>query len=365
MKKSIFVALGICATLVFCSCNSFEPTRNLEEALASIESGIVYHDRAYMEERDVVVPRIVNLEQLKAGKLNYLFAFDQGEVEANDVNSLTDREWSAFKAEFENAIAGSRRFPIVQNQHGLADKQLRIQARNGANAAAELDSSLMKEPDGILHLRPILSLSESLIGKEKTTTNTYKLICNPLNPKNNAPLEDIAEFSVTVYGTIKQLTDRFGRPVSGFRFNTTKQLEDYHLRQGRAAIVKFFVKMYEMFPVGGIVTNFDEDGNVLIKASRAEGLQPNMEMVVFALKKSDGENAIPVPLYNATAITVGTTKSSTLKIWRKSKKTRAKEIIKLLEADIDAAREEYDFIAAADGFAQWPDFVDQQNTVKK
>ena len=35
------------------------------------------------------------------------------------------------------------------------------------------------------------------------------------------------------------------------------------------------------------------------------------------------------------------------------------------EKDIDEAKEEYDFIAAADGFAQWPDFIDQQNTEKK
>ena len=128
-----------------------------------------------------------------------------------------------------------------------------------------------------------------------------------------------------------------------------------------------------LFGIGGVfygglkihMPDFDEDGNILIKASRAEGLQPNMEMVVFALKKSDGEDAIPVPLYNATAITVGSTKSSTLKIWRKSDKKGAKKIIKKLEKDLDEAKEEYDFIAAADGFAQWPDFIDQQNTVKK
>ena len=98
---------------------------------------------------------------------------------------------------------------------------------------------------------------------------------------------------------------------------------------------------------------------------RAETNAANMEMVVFALKKADGEDAIPVPLYNATAVTVGDQKSSTLKIWRKSKKSGAQKIIAKIEKDLDEAKEEYDFIAASDGFAQWPDFVGQQNTVKK
>lgn len=365
MKKSLFSIFGTLFALALCSCASFEPTRNLEEALAHIESDLEYHDRAYMEKRPIAVPRIHNLEDLKKGKLYYNFAFDQAKVKKNDVNSLTDREWDSFKAEFENAVGGCRRFPIAQILHSNADKKLLEQARSGGNATPEFDLSRVKKPDGIFMIRPVLSISESLVGKEKTITNTYKLVCTPKNAETQGQLESVPEFSVTVYGKIYQLADRFGRAVAGFRFNTSKQLEDYHLRQGRAAIVKFFAKVYQMFPVGGIVTNFDEDGNILIKASRAEGLQPNMEMVVFALKKSDGEDAIPVPLYNATAITVGTTKSSTLKVWRKSDKKGAQKIIKMLEKDIDEAKEEYDFIAAADGFAQWPDFIDQQNTVKK
>ena len=366
MKKTISFVFAVCAALFLCSCASFQPTRNLEEALANVESDIVYHNRAYMEKKpDVVVPKIGNIEQLKKGKLNYAFAFDQGKVKESSVNCLTDREWETFKVEFENAIAGSRRFPVAKLDHGMADKKLRERTRAGVNVVPEMDKSKMIVPDGILHLRPVLSVSESLVGREKTITNTFKLNCFPAHPESHAPLKGVPSFSVPVSGKIRVLVDRFGRTVAGFRFNTTAQLEDYHLRQGRAAIVQFFVKMYEMFPVGGIVTNFDEDGNILIKASREEGLQANMEMVVFALKKADGEDAIPVPLYNATAVTVGDQKSSTLKIWRKSKKSGAQKIIAKIEKDLDEAKEEYDFIAASDGFAQWPDFVGQQNTVKK
>ena len=366
MKKSLYLIWGFFAALVLCSCTSFEPTRNLEEALSHVESDIEYQNREYMEKRPMKVPNGVNIERL--GNLKFLFAFEQGNKESGNnnlnVNYLSDSEWDAFKREFENAISGSRRFPVAQIRHGLADKNLRKETRSGGNAAAELDVSEMKEPDGILHLTPMLSLSESLVGKEKTTTNTFKLVCNPLNPKNNAPLDDIQEFSVSVQGRIYQLTDRFGRPVSGFRFNTTRQLEDYHLRQGRAAMVRFFVKMYQMFPVGGKVTGIDEDGNVTFTGNRSIGLQPNMECVVFAVKKGNPQGA-KIALYNATADSVSQTGTSMLRIWRESDKKGAQKIIKMIEEDFDSACEEYDIYACADGFAQWPDFIDQQNMVNK
>ena len=366
MKKIICFIHSICAAFIFSACSSFEPTRNLEEALADVEAGIEYHNREYMEEQPLKVPDGVNVERL--GNLKFLFAFEQGRENSGtgdvDANYLSNTEWSVFKREFENAISGSRRFPAAQIRHGLADKKLREESRSGGNAAPELDFSELQVPDAILHISPILSLSESLVGKEKTTTNTFKLICNPLNPKNNAPLDDIQEFSITVYGRIYQRVDRFGRPVSGFRFNTSKQLEDYHLRQGRAAIVKFFVKMYQMFPVGGFVTNIDEDGNVTFTANRSCGLQPNMECVVFAMRKGD-PYAGRIALFNATTQSVSQTGVSMLKIWRKADTKTGRKIIKLIEEDFAAACEEYDFYACADGFAQWPDFIDQQNTEKK
>lgn len=366
MNKFFVLLTGVCAALFLCACSSFQVTRNLEEALSHVESDIEYQNREYMEKQALKVPNGVNIERL--GNLKFLFAFDQGgksdKSNMFDANRLSDNEWKAFKREFENAIAGSRRFPVAQIRHGLADKKLRAEARSGGNAAQELDVSAMKEPDGILHLTPTLSMSASQVGKEKTVTNTFKLVCNPLNPKNNAPLDDIQEFSVAVQGQIYQLADRYGRAVSGFRMNTVKQLEDYHLRQGRAAIVRFFTKMYQMFPVGGKVTGIDEDGNVTFTGNRSIGLQPNMECVVFAVKKGNPQGA-KIALYNATTESVSQTGTSMLRIWRKSDKKGALKIIKMIESDFDEASGEYDFYACADGFAQWPDFIDKQNTVKK
>lgn len=371
MMRTIWGLAGLCSALTLCSCSSFEVTRNLEDALAHVEDGIVYHDRAYMEKIPLSQMKMKTppIEDIKAGaKLYYNVGFEQGnkgnsgENRKFNVNRLSENEWAAFKREFENAIAGSRRFPVAQIHYGMADNELRKKTNAGTSNTEDLDPSELKKAKGIINITPMLSTSESLVGKEKTITNTFQLICSPTQGNNNATIEGFPSFDIKVQSRIYQLTDRFGRAVSGFRFNTRKQLEDYHIRQSRAAIVQFFTHMYKEFPVSGLVTNFDEDGNVLIKCSREEGLQVGMEMVVFARKKSDGEDAIDIPIYNATAVNVGLKKRSTLQIWRRSDKDGAKKIIKLLEKDIDAAKEEYEFFAASDGFAQWPDFVDRQNS---
>ena len=348
--------------IFLCSCSSFKVTQNLEEALAGIEDDIKFTTKDVVKNKPMFAPKFDIASYKQGGKLNFALAFDRGNVDKNSSNYLTEREWEIFKSEFENAVAGCRRFPIAQNNYGLADKKLREQSR-AFNNIAHLKTSKFKKVDGILNIRPVLTVSESLIGKEKTITNTFRLTCNALDPASNAPLERFPEFSINIPSRIYQLTDRFGRAVAGFRFNTTKQMEDYHIRQGRAAIVRFFVKMYENYPITGEVRNI-EDGLVTVKASRAEGLQNNMEMIICAFKKSDGEDATIIPLYNATAVSIGASGNSTLQIWRKSDKKSAKKIIKMIENDINEAKEEYEIFAAADAFAQWPDFIDKQNTKK-
>lgn len=365
-KKSLFFFAGAALVYGLCSCSSFEPTMNLEQALADVENKIEYHDRAYMEKRPVdkgmIAPDIK-----KIGKLNFMFAFEQGNSGENNANVLQKNVWDAFRREFETAISGSRRFPAATIRYARADKELRSAAHAGTVKMAHFDPSELKNTDGLINLTPMLSNSSSVKGNQRTTTYTFQMSCSPVDPKNNAPLPDFQSYDLKVYSDIKTLTDRFGRTKVGLRFDdlragagANRLFEDFQLRQGRAMIVNFFVDMYKKFPVGGEVVNFDEDGRALIKANRACGLLKNMECVIFARKRND-EYAIPVPLYNATVTLLSQTGNSTLQIWRKSEKNSAQKIIKLIETDIEEARAGYEFFACSDGFPEWPDFVQKQN----
>ena len=361
MKYLITIFVGMCVAMALSSCSSFEVTRDLSEALGDVERGIEYHDRAYMEKKPVKVPNGVNVSNL--GELRFNFGFERGNqaapgAENLNVNYLTDNEWNAFKREFENAVAGTKRFPIAQMHYGLADNELRKKTKNGLSNTKELDVSALKEATAIIHIIPMLSQSESLVKKEKTQVNTLKLVCNPLSAENNAPLDDFQPFSAEVRGKIYQKTDKMGNVVGGFRLYTTEEWEDYHIKLCRASIVQFFNKMYSMFPTGGKIAKIDEDGQAVLKAGRATGVQPNMEFVIFAMKKGDPD-AKPVALYNATVETVGQKDNSVLTIWRKTDKASGTKIISLVEKDFDAALDEYDFYACSDGFAQWPDFIDR------
>ena len=361
MKFPIVFLASFSLVFMLCSCSSFEVTKDLSQALGDVERGIVYHDRAYMEKRPMKVPDGMNVGKL--GELRFNFGFERGNKakpgeETLNANYLTDNEWNAFKREFENAVAGTKRFPIAQIHYGLADNELRKKTRNGLSNTKELDVSALKEATAIIHIIPMLSQSESLVKKQKTVVNTLKLVCNPLSAENNSPLDDFQPFSAEIRGTLYQKTDRMGNVVGGFRLYTTEEWEDYHIKLCRASIVQFFNKMYSMFPTGGAVTKIDEDGQAVLKAGRATGIQPNMEFVIFAMKKGDPDSK-PTALYNATVETVGQKSNSVLSIWRKSDRKSAVKIIKLIEKDFEAARDEYDFYACSDGFAQWPDFIDR------
>ncbi|MBE6356742.1 MAG: hypothetical protein E7058_06475 [Lentisphaerae bacterium] len=370
--KNNFLLIVLCGALacLFCSCSSFEPTRSLEEAFAHVENDLQYHNRQYMEQMQVgdnmVVPDIK-----KIGKLYFAVALEKQGNSADDMsNSMSDEIFAAFQREFENATAGCGRFPVAQMHHGLQDKNLRKKTHDGTANVADFDASELKKAEANIHVTPMRSQSSNADGVQRTTTYTFKLVCNPLAAVNNAPMGDFPPFSVQFASDIRTITDRFGRTKEGlrlddFRSNAGNRLmNDLALRQGRAAIVKFFAHVYKCFPVGGMVTNFDEDGRALFKANRAMGLQKNMECVIFGIKKGDPD-AIAVPLFNATVTVLSQTGNSTLQIWRESEKKTARRIIQKIRDDFDEAKEDYEFFACADGFAEWPDFVEQQNRVQK
>lgn len=364
MKSFIWLFLCAISTALLCSCSSFEVTKSVDQALAHVEEGIEYHDRAYMEKRELRVPN--GVDEKKFGALKFNFAFKQGtEVEEGESadtswNRFTKNEWSSFRREFENAIGGTKRFPIAQMLYGLADSELRRKSTNGVANVKELDPSELKEAAGIFHVTPLRTNSFNLAKREKRNNYTLKLVVNPLAADNNSPLESIQPFSVQVNCVVNQLTDRSGRVIAGIRLSDRSKRDEFNIKLSRAVIVQFLNKMYNIFPTGGVVANY-EDGQFVLRGSRATGIQPNMEFVVYAMQKGNPD-AMRVALCSATAESVGQTGNTTLTVWRKSSKANAMKIWGKIEADFNAAREEYDIFACSDGFAQWPDFIDKSTS---
>lgn len=317
-----------------------------------------------MENRDMRVPN--GVDENKLGELKFNFAFRQGtEIEDGESadtnwNHFTKNEWGAFRREFENAVGGTKRFPIAQMLYGLADAELRQKSVNGVANVKELDPSALKEATGIFHITPLRTCSFNLSKREKSSNYTLKLVVNPLEADNNSPMDSVQPFSVQVGCVINQRTDRAGRVIEGLRLSDRAKRDEFNIKLGRAAIVQFLNRMYKLFPTGGVIVNYDE-GQFVLRGSRATGIQPNMEFVVYAMRKGDPD-AIRIALYNATAETVGQTGNTTLTVWRKSKKNNAKKIISTIESDFNTALAEYDIYACSDGFAQWPDFIDRSGT---
>ena len=366
MKIPVVIWASISA-IFLCSCASPDVTRNLQQALAHVEEDIEYHDVKYMSRKKMYVPH--GVDEKKLGTLKFNFAFEQGNTSErqNDSNLLSKNEWNAFKREFENAIAGTKRFPIGQMKYGLADKELRKEARNGLSGTKDLDVSEMTEVDGILHIVPMFTNSSSKKslgffsggGFLTTTTRTIKIICNPLSAKNNEPIDHFQSFSVQIAGRTYARMTKMGIHLDGVCFDADPEiLEDYHIRLSRAGIVQFFNRIYKIFPVGGAVVNFGEDDNAVLQASRSTGVQPDMEFVIYARKKGD-PNSLRIPLFNATAVSVGQTGNTELKIWRKNTTKAAVKIISMISSDPESALAEYDFYGCSDGLAHWPDFIER------
>ena len=360
--KIITFLLSATVAVLTTSC-SVHVTKNMSEVFRDVEEDIQYHNVKYMKSKKMYVPHGVDEKNLGALKFN--FAFGQDEADSGyDVNVFDKKEWDIYKREFVNAFAATKRFPLGQLNDVLSDRDARVAANNGVTRTKELDVSAMSEVGGLLHIHPTLTMtnSEKKIGffrgggYSSMSVNTMKTTCDPLYAENNEQVDAIQSFSVQVTGTIYQRKNKMRVVTRGIVLDNSG-LYDLHVMQMRASIVKFFLKIYELFPVGGPVVNFDEDDNAVIRASRSTGVQPEMEFVIYAMKKADGDAAVRVPLFNATAVSVGQTGNTTLKIWRKNSEKSAKKIIKMINENFDAAKAEYDFYGCSDGLAKWPDFV--------
>ncbi len=371
MKKlnMIILAAVSAASLALTGCSSVSGGSASAYGAEEMAKFVQFHNRDYMEDKDVAVPAGVDETDYpprpkkgqKAEPVKSPFAslptFEQTTRESGS-DKLRDKVFNALKEDCENKMAATNRFPVAQIRYGLADKDVRDATQRGTANAADLDVSEMVPGDFIMNIRVLVSTKDMLSGSTNTKTVTMEWKCALVHAKNNQPVAKNPPFSITVDDTIVQKVGRTGRVRGdgGLRWDSSIEQEAFLLNLSKMAQLKFLNYLYENFPVGGYLTDIDLDNNLAtVRASRATGLLPNMEMVIYAREKGNDE-ANRIALFNATC-QPGKIGTSTMEIWRASDKKNAKRIIKMLEEDKQKAKEQYDFYAVSDGLAEPPPFI--------
>lgn len=353
MKKCILLFCSALSTFIFCSCTTV--TEDAGDAYADMN--LSFHTKEYMEDQAVKVPNGVNEQRL--GKLPFLIGFKQNTENAGSTTSdiLTNKEFSKLKIDFEGILSASNRFPVAQIVSGLADSDLRKMVRNGVANAKELDASEMEEAQYIINVIATLTKIYHQSGSQAKETFSISLDCVPVEAKNNKPLAWFPKFQCNAKKDVFQEVSSTGFVLKGIDTTDPQQREEIHMEVFRKALILFIDHVYNTFPAGGKVVEVDYENKLaVVKASRATGLMPNLQMVIYAKKKGNPD-AMRVALFNATLETMGQEGSSELKIWRENKNGRAQKIIKSIKDDWEGAAEEYDFWAASDGIAERPDFI--------
>lgn len=352
MKNFFMLIFALGTTLLLCSCTTV--TKDVGNAYADMN--IAFCNKDFMEDQELRVPNGINEKRFE--KLPFLIGFSQlnrsqnGEMTSD---TLTDKEFSVLRKEFEQVIVSTKRFPVAQIIEGRADGDLRKAIRNGVANASELDASEMEKAEYIINVSAYLGNTSVQSGQQRKTTVTMTLVCNPVWAKNNRPLDWFPAFTITSKKDIFQKATATGRVLDGMRLYTAEQRELLHVELFRIALVKFIDHIYNAFPAGGKIVEVAED-MASIKANRATGLQPNMEMVIYARAKGNPD-AMRIPLFNASVVTMAQEGNSELQIWRKTKKSPAQKIINKMKEDFSEAAEEYDFFGASCGLPAAPDFI--------
>lgn len=321
------------------------------------DMNITFHDKKFMKKGDMKVPDGVN--EKRFNKLPFLIGFHRNNPKNSgdriSSDTITDKEYQILKTEFEQVLVASKRFPVATIIEGRADGDLRQLIRNGLANAAEFDPAELEEAEYIINVTAYLGYNSTQSGYQKKMTTTMTLVCSPVIARNNKPLDWFPAFTITAKKDIYAKADSTGRVIDGAKLYTPEQRERLHVELFRRALVEFIDHIYNCFPAGGVVTDIDDD-MVSVRASRATGLQPDMETVVYAREKGVADG-LRIPLYNATLVTMAQEGNSELKIWRKTDNARGKKIIKLIKDDFGAAKKQYDFFAATSGIPKPPDFI--------
>lgn len=365
-KKSLFLLCGASAVwLCVGGCSSVSSGE--ANAYGSMDDFIVYHTRKYAEEHPMKLPDGIDETTFpdRKGKVKTPFAslptFEQTTREAGaDGRSSDDvgvKIAQSLAEDCENKMAATNRFPVTQLRYGRADRSLRKASRDGVVRVAELDTSEMEEGKYVFNIRYNLVTKDMLSGSRNEKTVTMEWKCMLVDAKTNQPIPEMPAFSISVEDKLVQKVGRTGRVIEGVRWDSPVEREGVIMNLSRMAQLKFLNQIYKSFPVGGYLTDIDfEEKSATIRASRATGLLPDMEMIIYARKKGNDE-ANRIPLFNATC-TPSRKGASQMTIWRSSDKSSAKKIIAMLKKDRDAAMEEYDFYAVSCGMSGPPPFIE-------
>jgi len=365
-KTSIFFLCGASALCLYVTgCASVSSGES--NAYGNMGDFITYHTHDYVKNHPVKMPAGVDETTFpdKKGKFKTPFAslptFEQTKREAGADGQSSDdvgkKIAQSLAEDCENKMAATNRFPVSQLRYGRADKSLREAANKGVVRVAELDTSEMEEGKYVFNIRYSLGTKDMLSGNRNEKTVTMEWKCMLVDAKTNEPNPEMPAFSISVEDKLVQKVGRTGRVLEGVRWDSPVEREAIILNLSRMAQLKFLNQIYQNFPVGGYLTDIDlEDNTATVRASRATGLLPDMEMVIYARKKGNDE-ANRIPLFNATC-TPSKKGTSTMAIWRSADKSSAQKIIKMLKTDKDAAMEEYDFFAVSDGMSGPPPFIE-------
>lgn len=351
MNKTLLLACVF--ALLLCSCTTV--TDDAGDTYADMN--LSFHNKGYMEKQVLKVPNGVNETRLE--KLPFSVDFKQNTEKPGELTSdiLTDKEFSKLKIDFEGILSASNRFPVAQIVSGLADSGIRKSSRHGVANVSELDVSEMDEGKYIINVIATLNKNYFQSGSQAKETYSISLDCTPVEAKNNKPLAWFPKFQCNAKKDIYQEVSSTGFVLKGIDTTNPQQREEIHMEVFRKALILFIGHVYSAFPAGGTIVEIDaKDKVAVLKASRATGLMPNLEMVIYAREKGNPD-AMRVALYNASLETMGQEGTSELKIWRENSSGRAKEIISKIEKDWKNSKEEYDFWAASDGIAERPDFI--------
>lgn len=299
--------------------------------------GIYLHTKDYIRKQgNVQMP--ANIDESKLGKLPFHFGFylnDTPKKSERDV--LSGREVQNLTVGFQDMLVATNRFASTRTNYGNND-----------------------EANEKYFLRVMLTFTKSSSQKGSLVTDEFKLLMSviPTEAISGNILDFLPPFQCHVSIPISKKVSKDGFVIAGIDTAITAVRQKIHTELIKMAFLQMLNHIYTQLPAGGpVVVIDDRKDEVLIKADETTGLLPKQEMVIYARRKNQREG-FPIPLYNASLVSIAKKGHSTLHIWRRNSGfARVQKILEMIRTDWEQAKEQYDFWAASDGIADKPDFI--------